>query len=532
MNLSKINKSAISGAFMLLGFASLTSCTDDNDWSVDASYDRLFHSIELSVTPLDDRAEVSFKKMPNTDYYIIEYSTDSLSNDIPMGGTEHSIVDSSFVDTPDSIYNLDGNTEYYIRIKGRSYSGKSSNWKYLDKFKFKTKAEQIITGVDVTSSTATVSFIAGKTIDAVYYYKSSEDSTKVDFTAEDVAAGKLTITGLKANSSYKVKLWNKENLRGTYSFKTTEAYPEGFDVMTLAEGEDLGTILKEATSDKVVIVMPKNATYQMTSSDTGEQKGLTIPANIKSIYFWGASGAVSTWKVKEIKIEGEKDLIRFYNLNLENKDNSADYILNLNTDDNIGSIQFDKCNIKNTRGIIRLQKGIAPAINSINFKDCQINKIGSYGVLAAGKDTPEAQLGEVNLTNSTIANLSAGPMIAVANSMTKVNVDHCTLYDAVVGGKYLIDTNKNANIIPNVSNTLIGQSAALTDATATSYKNAPFVDVYYTNEFTWKSKLQIGDPADISSAELWVSPSTGDFTIQDKYQSKYGTFGDPRWIVQ
>ena len=277
---------------MLLGFASLTSCTDDNDWSVDASYDRLFHSIELSVTPLDDRAEVSFKKMPNTDYYIVEYSTDSLYNDIPMGGTDHSVVDSSFVDTPDSIYNLDGNTEYYIRIKGRSLDGKSSNWKYLDKFKFKTKAEQIITGVDVTSTTATVSFIAGKTIDAVYYYKSSEDSTKVDFTAEDVAAGKLTITGLKANSSYKVKLWNKENLRGTYSFKTTEAYPEGYDVMTLAEGEDLGTILEEATSDKVVIVMPKNATYQMTSSDTGEQKGLIIPANIKSIYFWGESGAV------------------------------------------------------------------------------------------------------------------------------------------------------------------------------------------------------------------------------------------------
>lgn len=153
-------------------------------------------------------------------------------------------------------------------------------------------------------------------------------------------------------------------------------------------------------------------------------------------------------------------------------------------------------------------------------------------MLAAGKDAPEAQLETVNLTNSTIANLSAGPMIAVANSMTKVNVDHCTLYDAVVGGKYLIDTNKNNNIVPNFSNTLIGQSAALADATATSYKNAPFVDVYYTKEYTWKSKLQIGDPADISSAELWVSPSTGDFTIQDKYQSKYGTFGDPRWIVQ
>ena len=531
MNLSKLYKSAIPGALLLLGFASLASCTDDNDWDVDPSYDRLFHSIELSVTPLDNRAEVSFKKMPNTDYYIVEYSTDSLSNDIPMGGTAHSVVDSSFVSSPDSIYNLDGNTEYYIRIKGRSLSGKSSNWKYLDKFKFKTKAEQIITGVDVTSSTATVSFIPGKTIDAVYYYKSADDSTKVDFTSEDVAAGKITITGLKSNSSYKVKLWNKENLRGTYSFKTTEAYPEGYDILTLGASDDLGTLLQNATSDKVVVLMPKDATYMMKST-TGEQKGLTIPANIKSVYFWGVAGSVSTWKVKEIKIEGDKDLIRFYNLNLENTDNSADYVLNLNTNDNIGSIQFDKCTIQKTRGIVRLQNGIKPVIGSINFNNCLVDKIGSYGMLAAGKGTPEAQIGTVNLTNSTITNLSAGAMIAVCNSVTKVNVDHCTLYDAVVGGKYLIDTNKNNDIIPNVSNTLIGQSAALADATATSYKNAPFVDVYYTNEFTWKSKLQIGDAAEISSSELWVAPAKGDFTVQDKYQSKYGSFGDPRWVVQ
>ncbi len=531
MNLSKLYKSAIPGALLLLGLASLASCTDDNDWDVDPSYDRLFHSIELSVTPLDNRAEVSFKKMPNTDYYIVEYSTDSLSNDIPMGGTAHSVVDSSFVSSPDSIYNLDGNTEYYIRIKGRSLSGKSSNWKYLDKFKFKTKAEQIITGVDVTSSTATVSFIPGKTIDAVYYYKSADDSTKVDFTSEDVAAGKITITGLKSNSSYKVKLWNKENLRGTYSFKTTEAYPEGYDILTLGASDDLGTILQNATSDKVVVLMPKDATYMMKST-TGEQKGLTIPANIKSVYFWGVAGSVSTWKVKEIKIEGDKDLIRFYNLTLENTDNSADYVLNLNTNDNIGSIQFDKCTIQKTRGIVRLQNGIKPVIGSINFNNCLVDKIGSYGMLAAGKGTPEAQIGTVNLTNSTITNLSAGAMIAVCNSVTKVNVDHCTLYDAVVGGKYLIDTNKNNDIIPNVSNTLIGQSAALADATATSYKNAPFVDVYYTNEFTWKSKLQIGDAAEISSSELWVAPAKGDFTVQDKYQSKYGNFGDPRWVVQ
>lgn len=533
MNLSKLYKSAISGAFLLLGFASVTSCTDDNDWDVDPSYDRLFHTIDLTVTPLEDRAEISFKQMPNTDYYIVEYSTDSLSNDIPMGGTDHSVVDSSFVSSPDSIYNLDGNTEYFIRIKGRSLSGKSSNWKYLDKFKFKTKTEQIIKSVDVTSSTATVNFIAGKAITDVYYYKSSDDSTKVDFTAEDVAAGKLTITGLKSNSSYKVKLWNQDKLRGTYSFKTTEAYPEGYEVLTLAEDGDLGTLLQGATSDKVVVLMPKDTTYLMKSS-TGEQKGLTIPANIKSVYFWGAAGSVSKWKVKEIKLEGDIDLIRFYNLTLENTNNSADYIINLGTGNNIGSIKFDKCTIRNTRGVVRMKvdEKVTFQVGSIDINNCIISNIGSYGVVAAGKDAKGNKLGSVNITNSTISNLSGGSMVAVWNKDTKVNVDHCTLYDAVVGGKYLIDTNKLPEIVPNFSNTLIGQSKALIDANATSYKKTPFVDVYYTNEYTWKSDLQIGDAAEISSSELWVSPATGDFTIQDKYQSKFGSFGDPRWVVQ
>ncbi len=531
MNLSKKYKSAISGAFLLLGIASVTSCTDDNDWDVDSSYDRLFHSIDLSVTPLDDRAEISFKQMPNTDYYIVEYSTDSLHNDIPMGGTAHSVVDSSFVSTPDSIYNLEGNTAYYLRIKGRNKAGKSSNWKYLDKYKFKTKAEQIITDVETTSNTATVSFTAGKTIDAAYCYK-GEDSTKVDFTSEDMAAGKLTITGLKANTSYKVKLWNQDKLRGTYSFKTTEAYPDGYELITLTEGGDLGTLLSQATTDKVVVVLPKNATYSMTSKETGEQKGLTIPSNIKSVCFWGASGSVTTWNVKEIKTEGDLDLIRFYNLNLENNGTSGDYIVNLGTANNIGAIKFDKCNISKTRGVVRMKVSAAFQIGSIDITNCVISKIGTYGVISAGKEAQLNEVGSINISNSTITNVSGGAMIAVYNSNTKVNIDHCTFYDVVVSGKYLVDTNKSNDIVPNFSNTLIGQSSAISDATATSYKNTPFVDVYYTNEFTWKSKLQIGDAAEISSTEMWKDPANGDFTVQDKYQSNFGSFGDPRWVVQ
>ena len=40
MILKHINQTVCAGAFVLLGAVSVTSCTDKNDWGVDASHDR------------------------------------------------------------------------------------------------------------------------------------------------------------------------------------------------------------------------------------------------------------------------------------------------------------------------------------------------------------------------------------------------------------------------------------------------------------------------------------------------------------
>ena len=66
MKLKNISNIALSGALMLLGAASISSCADQNDWEVDPAYDRLFHATNLSVTPYDTKVAVNFNTAKNT----------------------------------------------------------------------------------------------------------------------------------------------------------------------------------------------------------------------------------------------------------------------------------------------------------------------------------------------------------------------------------------------------------------------------------------------------------------------------------
>ena len=97
-----------SGAFMLLTSIIGTACTDGNDWNVDSTHDRLFSvtASGISVSAKPTSAEVSWRVVPDAEYYVMEYSTDSLYDEIAMGGTEHSVIvgeDKSVVESPYTI---------------------------------------------------------------------------------------------------------------------------------------------------------------------------------------------------------------------------------------------------------------------------------------------------------------------------------------------------------------------------------------------------------------------------------------------
>lgn len=180
---------------MLLGGASFTACTETNDWDVDPAYDRLFHSSKVSVSPGEDQAEVTFKKMPDAEFYVIEISTDTLFDEVET--TEHSIYfgdkeDARITTSPYTMTGLEGSTKYYFRIKSCATNGKGSTWKYLDdtesNYSFTTKSEQIILDVVPGSKTVKVSFKAGKQITEAQIVKDDEVLVSQPVTADEVAA--------------------------------------------------------------------------------------------------------------------------------------------------------------------------------------------------------------------------------------------------------------------------------------------------------------------------------------------------------
>ena len=539
----KLNKSIISkalfGAMMLLGGASFTACTETNDWDVDPAYDRLFHSSKVSVSPGEDQAEVTFKKMPDAEFYVIEISTDTLFDEVET--TEHSIYfgdkeDARITTSPYTMTGLEGSTKYYFRIKSCATNGKGSTWKYLDdtesNYSFTTKSEQIILDVVPGSKTVKVSFKAGKQITEAQIVKDDEVLVSQPVTADEVAAGELTISGLNAKTSYTVQLLNGENVRGKMKFTTTEPFPDGYEVINVAAGDDVKDLLANATSDKVVVVFPQGMEYTALNEEA-QTSTIKVPENIKSVYFWGAAGeSKATVKFKGVSFESSSmDVVRFYNLNLQYGANSDGYVLNQSGTFTLNSLEMEKCDVKDIRGIFRFQSIVNSTVNAIKINDCVLTNIGTYGIVNT-KDQKSLTLGTVSITNSTLNTINS-VLTNTSQANFSIILDHCTIWNCVPATKPYFDLQKQTGVTVACTNSLIGAYYDFKDAAQTvkgsSLKDIDATGTVYTSDFNWNSGYEIGSQISETSAQLWANPAkTGaDFTVQN---SSYKNLGDPRWI--
>lgn len=206
----------------------VTACTDGNDWVVDSSYDRLFSTTEssFSITPAENaaQAEASWKATPNTTGYVIEVSTNPLSDDVPMG-SEGSIVYGNGVEkitkTTYLLENLESETEYYARIKSVG-DGKESNWVYYDDGgTFKTKKEQILkTPTEITDSSIKVSWEENCTVTSLRIYDGKGYDQIILLEAAELQNCSITIQGLDPMTAYTIEIYNGDRLRGTVTVNT------------------------------------------------------------------------------------------------------------------------------------------------------------------------------------------------------------------------------------------------------------------------------------------------------------------------
>lgn len=535
-----------SGAFMLLTSIIGTACTDGNDWNVDSTHDRLFSvtASGISVSAQPTSAEVSWRVVPDAEYYVMEYSTDSLYDEIAMGETAHSVVlgeDKSIVESPYTITGLQGETKYFLRIKSMSSAKADSKWTYLEKYSFKTSAEQILNEVaSITGESAVLSWTEGAEVTLLKLAEDKDDveevdTTYIDLDAAAVAASSYTLTGLSPKTKYSVSIYNGNVKRGTRTFTTTESYPAGYDIINVTDAEMLNGVFSNPTNyiqdngGNVVLVFANGS----TTDYMGESLELTIPAELKSVIFWGESGDIRpVFMPKGLSMAGSHDLIRFYNLDLQNTSSGSDYIVNFNVEGNVGEILIDNCNISKTRGVVRVQSdGAKGSIGSINIDNCVLTDIGSYAVVQT--KVSGFTLNSISLSNSTVSTVNAGGVLITQQDNVNISIDACTFYNCVTSGKSFIDINKMSNVTVDVKNTIIGQLYSYASGStikATSVKDiATTTNLFTTTDCPYNSGYEWGEMLDVSSTELFVNPAEGDFHIQSANQSDVAGAGDPRW---
>ena len=538
----------ISMAMAAMLGVSAASCTDGNDWDVDGSHSRLFglNDSKLSIEAEDVQATLTFTGTPGAEYYVVEVSTDSLYDDVAMGG-ENAIVygeDKSMTKSPVVLTGLAGDTRYYLRIKALSSETNESKWSYYKSGgTFKTLAEQIFNEAqesDRFEDRIHLSWVPGAEVTNIVVTAGDEVVQDITLDNEAKAAGEYVVTGLAPSTTYTFTIYNGEAKRGTLVISTTAAMPEGDYKIELPAGITLidNTLINQIAADaqaavgsttvSVTIGIPADSKVNVNgvSAETGETTTLKLPEGV-SVTFFGMSGGerpVLSFP-KSLDIAGGRSYIRFENVAIV--DGGCQYLINQSADGNVGELSFKECTIADMdRSLIRTQGSGVINIDNIIVDDCVLTNMASgngYSVFYFG--TATTNVGKLELVNSTFDTSQRSFIEASKAPITDgVFITNCTFYNNVQDGRYFMDANGQATNL-TVKNTIFGKTYV---ATARGYRTngtAVFDGCLRASDCVYSSNdIKELEMSDLSSADIFKDPENHDFTLKI-----YENIGDPRW---
>lgn len=534
MNMKSIKHIMLSGTVLFLTALSSTSCTDGNDWNVDSSYDRLFgiNAKSLTVDPDINTVALEWTNTNNTDYYVIEVSKDSLTDDVKIGESNGAIVfgeDKSITTSPETLTGLDADTKYFIRMKGMSDAGKGgSNWVYYKSYSFKTKTEQIIdedaVTPTVTATTATIFWDKTKDVSLLKYVVSgATDTTTVELSAEDKAAGSKELTGLKAKKTYLVTIYNGTVKRGSTKFTTAEELAPGYDQVDIASTEVLQDVLENP--DKYIKNNGGNIVLVFSAGTiTDFTEDIEVSPKIKSLQFFGRSGGdLPVLNMKSLSLSGHHETVRFYNMKLQS--DGSGYAINQKVEGSVTDLSIENCEISSLSGVVRSQNG-ASEFTNVSVKNCKMSDIGQYGIVQ--NSVANDVISNVSITNTTVSNGDMkGVVITKGKTDMKVLIESCTFYNALRDGQYVVDDNKMP-VAVTLSKVILAKNNNI-KATRTK-KISTVTDTYTLSDFVYNGSYDFdGKTTQMTqaSAEIFVDPDNSDFHIQ---KNLITNAGDPRWL--
>lgn len=550
-------------ALMGLGLVSMSSCTDGNDWDVESAFNRLFGADEekISVTPTATTATVEFSaSQPQENnsgniYYIIEVSKDSLYDEVAMGGERATVYgeDKSITKSPFEITGLDGDTEYFLRIKVMSDTKGDSKWAYYDEgAHFKTDAEQIfaeVTADDYTDSQVTLSWTDPNVTHIAVSVDGAEiEGSPFNLTDEEKANQSKTFTGLNQLTNYTFVIYNGEAKRGTRTVTTAAAPPAAAYTRYLETTE---TRLNQALFDQIVadartetgeqnvsitIVFPAGSTTEIIGDDTAADPGtLKISDGVSVNFFGRGGGETPTLKLlKNFDIAGSHNFITFEHLNIV--DGGAGYCINQSTACSVSEVKFTDCNVSGqATAFFRLQKDAAKVINALTIDNCVMHDMCSgYSYIHVDANSGDGVVKNINISNSTFYNVApSGKMFIYSKktNMESINITNCTFNNNTGSGNYFIDFNDDAYGPSgdfNITNCVFGKSADDNTKNIRASKDPNVVNSFCTSDFYKQKGFPGINELDYTYDKLFVAPDEADFHFQKGTLEDYKT-GDPRW---
>ena len=495
------------------------SCTDDRAEELTSiDYDRLFSPIKIEAVVIN-RTDVRLTWALNDDaesYSLEVFADDSLTF---VGTPVRTYNDVTGDQLPFYIRELDGDTQYSVRIKAVAAGKTDSKWSGVT---FRTGTENIFLPFqdgDVEATAVTLRWIPGRTLTSIQIEPGGIVHT---VTADEIAAGSATIEGLTGETNYTVTLKNGAKTRGVLEFMTLVDIG---NAIAVHPGDDFLALLAAANDGDAFALFP--GTY-----GTGDMFVVNKSIEIKGVYPYNKpvlSGYISLEEgagllLKDVILDGgalQGQSIVF---------NTADVTYN--------ALTVEGCEIKDyVKGVYYLN--VASLVESITYHNNLI-----YNIQCDGGDFMDSRKGAFNsltLTNNTIYNSAAGRDLiryddassAFPGMTSTILVDHNTLYGVCNSpSKRLFYVRFKENKITFTNNIVAETSCIFTNQNNTdpsptfggnNFFNAP-------NLFSASgSSSKFYDDSATQEDPGFIDPANGNFTVTNELLKAKGT-GDPRWL--
>lgn len=505
----------------------MAACSDAPDELTNVDYDRLFSPTELSVRVRNQvNATITWKAVDKAAGYTVEvYDNEALE------GTP--VKEAQVTENTVTFSELPSDSKFWVRVKATGSAVPESKWVSVD---FKTDSENIFQNVasdDITANSVTLRWEAGKT--ATEITLTPGDITH-NVTADEVAAGAATITGLKSETTYTAVLKNGTATRGTVSFTTQIDLGDAVILRATADEAALTNFFASIEEGTSVCLLPaEDGTNTFPAVKISLPKGCTIMGLAAQPVVCGLS----------FLIEPTASSVTLKDLTFDNTGAAENFPLVDYTGSQAGAnLTIENCVVKGTyKNLLAETNSAEAAMGVLTVKNCVMTGISGRAIDFQKK---KINFQTVNISNSTFYEMCSGQDFirfdyAAGREGAVYNVENNTFYNVKASSKGIayIRSNKAGDkaFTCKFNKNVFAYDADVVNvffSADSKSDNILFADNYYFNATSLVSTAAEGGKAyDTAGTVLTATPYTdaaaGNFKLTDEDMS-YKQIGDPRWF--